>query len=127
MGIIRKTKLVEALLELFKQSTNAISVVDLVDQFKGKANKTTVYRILDRLENEGLLHSFRGQDGLTWYAKCFSDCSTTHHKDIHPHFQCQECGKVECLSINIVLPSIKTHRIESAEMFLTGKCEECIA
>ncbi len=127
MAIIRKTKLVEAILELFKQGTNALSVVDLVARFKGKANKTTIYRIMDRLENEGMVHSFKGQEGLTWYAKCFSDCSTTYHKDIHPHFQCQQCGKVECLSINIVLPTIKTHRIESAEMFLVGQCEACLA
>ena len=79
MGIIRKTKLVEALLELFKQGNNALSVVELVERFKGKANKTTIYRILDRLEDEGLVHSFKGRNGLTWYAKCFSDCSTTYH------------------------------------------------
>jgi len=96
MGIIRKTKLVEALLEFFEQEANALSVVDLVEQFKGKANKTTIYRILDRLENEGLVHSFKGQDGLTWYAKCSSDCSSADHKDNHPHFQCKQCGK--CLA-----------------------------
>jgi len=126
MGVIRKTKFVEALLNIFDKSTNALSVVELVEQFKGKANKTTIYRILDRLENDGIVHSFKGQDGLTWYAKCSSDCSTAHHKDIHPHFQCQQCGKVECLSISIVLPKIKTHKIESAEMFLSGHCENCL-
>ena len=127
MGNIRKTKLVEALLHLFEQDNNALSVVDLIERFKGKANKTTIYRILERLEKEGMLHSFKGQNGLTWYAKCFSECSSACHKDIHPHFQCQECGKVECLSISIDLPSVKTHRIESAEMFLVGQCAACLA
>ena len=109
MGIIRKTKSVEALLALFEQSKSAISVVDLVERFKGKANKSTIYRILERFENEGLVHAFKGQDGLTWYAKCFSDCAGGHHNDFHPHFQCQECGKVECLSVSISLPEISTH------------------
>ncbi|MEM1321413.1 MAG: transcriptional repressor [Bacteroidota bacterium] len=125
MGIIRKTKLVEALLQHFEQHTNALSVVNLVEHFKGKANKSTVYRILDRLQDEGLVHSFRGQNGLTWYAKCSTDCSTNHHRDIHPHFQCQQCGKVECLSIKIDIPHVEARRIESAEMFLIGRCEEC--
>jgi len=125
MGIIRKTKSVETILQLFEQSSNAISVVDLVEQFKGKANKSTIYRILERLESEGLVHSFRGQDGLTWYAKCSSDCSTAHHKDVHPHFQCQDCGKVECLSIDIAMPKVKTYKIKAVEMFLMGQCEEC--
>lgn len=127
MGIIRKTKSVTAVLQLFEQDNNAISVVDLVERFKGKANKSTVYRILDRLENEGLVHSFKGLNGLTWYAKCFSDCSTAYHKDIHPHFQCKQCGKVECLAINIALPNVKTHKIETAEMFLVGQCKECLS
>ncbi len=126
MGIIRKTKLVDTVLLLFEQEDYAVSVVDLVERLKSKANKSTVYRLLERLEKEGLLHSFKGQEGLTWYAKCSSDCSTTCHKDFHPHFQCQQCGKVECLSINIVLPNVKTHRIEAAEMFLMGQCEACL-
>ena len=126
MKIMRKTKLVEALLQLFGKDSVALSAVNLVEHFKGKANKTTIYRILERLSNEGIVHSFKGQDGLTWFAKCSSDCSTTHHKDNHPHFRCNQCGKVECLSIKIVSPTIKTHRIESVEMFLEGHCEDCL-
>ena len=127
MGIIRKTKAVNAVVQLFEEQDNAISVVDLVERFKGKANKSTIYRILERLESEGMVHSFKGPDGLTWYAKCSDHCSSSAHQDIHPHFQCQECGKVECLPINIVLPHVKKHKIESAEVFLTGQCEECLA
>ncbi|MEO1625806.1 MAG: transcriptional repressor [Bacteroidota bacterium] len=125
MGIIRKTKTVTALLQIFEERSSAISVVDLVAQFNGKANKTTIYRILDRLQSDGLIHSFRGQDGLTWYAKCISGCSTDHHSDIHPHFQCQECGKVECLPISIDLPKVDTHDIQSAEVLLVGQCSDC--
>ena len=32
-------------------------------------NKTTVYRILDRFEKEGILHWFIDNDGLKRYAK----------------------------------------------------------
>lgn len=126
MKIIRKTKTVEAILQLFKDHNTAFSVVDLVKRFKGKANKSTIYRILERLENQGFVHSFKGQDGLAWYAKCSSDCSGDHHKDAHPHFQCQECGKVECLPVSITIPDIKTHRIDTAEILLKGQCADCL-
>ena len=126
MGIIRKTKSVETILQLFEQSSNAISVVDLVEQFKGKANKSTIYRILERLESEGLVHSFRGQDGLTWYAKCH-DCSTDHHIDLHPHFQCNNCGKVECLSVSVQVPVVPNKSIDKAQILLLGQCEHCIS
>ena len=61
---------------------------------KGEMNKTTVYRILDRLEQDGTIHCFNGKDGLKWYAKC-NGCSENHHYDLHPHFQCNNCDKVE--------------------------------
>ena len=64
MNVSRKTKTVKLLLELFNKENYAIPVVDLVSTFKDHMNKTTVYRILYRLENAGILHSFMDQDGL---------------------------------------------------------------
>ena len=58
MSISRKTKTVELVLELFRDKKYAIPVVDIVSIFANKMNKTTVYRILQRLENSGILHSF---------------------------------------------------------------------
>ena len=46
----RKTKTVKLILDLFENTSNALSVVELTDTFSKKMNKTTVYRILDRLE-----------------------------------------------------------------------------
>jgi len=52
MPIFRKTKTVKMILDLFGETNNAISIVDLVSTFRNKMNKTTVYRILNRLEEE---------------------------------------------------------------------------
>ncbi len=125
MGIIRKTKAVKLLLDMFEPSVKAILAVDLIEKLKNDMNKTTVYRALERLESEGIVHSFVGKDGLKWYAKC-SGCSSHHHNDIHPHFQCSSCHKVTCLPIDITIPQISTHSIETASVFLTGKCNECL-
>ena len=69
MSIIRKTKSVELLLREFKENKDAISIVELTDKFNKKMNKTTVYRILDRLEKSGILHSFIDKNGLKRYAR----------------------------------------------------------
>ena len=69
MSILRQTKSVKLLLQEFKNTKTAISVVSLVDKFQNKMDKTTVYRILERLESSGQLHSFMGKDGLKRYAK----------------------------------------------------------
>jgi len=126
MGILRKTKSVETILKIFEESNIALSVVDLVGKLGGKMNKTTVYRILQRLEDHGNLHSFLGKDGLKWFAKC-KGCTSSHHKDAHPHFQCLGCGKTECLSVDISLPAILNHRVDSINLLMIGQCEQCLS
>jgi Fur family ferric uptake transcriptional regulator len=125
MSVIRKTKAVRLILDVFEKSEVAFSSVDLIEKFKDTMNKTTVYRILGRLENDGILHSFTGNDGVLWYAKCHG-CLPKQHSDIHPHFQCSRCGKTKCLDMEISIPEISNHSIEKAEFLLVGKCEDCI-
>lgn len=127
MAVMRKTRSVKQLLDEFKSSEGALSVVFLVKQLKENMNKTTVYRILDRLEENGQLHSFTDSSGLMWYAKCESSCSEDNHHDVHPHFQCNDCGKVECLDVEINIPQVRNRRIDKTSVLLTGKCEACTA
>ena len=124
VGIIRKTKSLARVLDTFQKSDAAISVVQLTDNMKHHMNKTTVYRILDRLKQEGIVHSFHGKDGLKWYAKC-SDHSSHQNTDTHPHFHCNHCGAVECLPIDIQIPDIPNLQISSAEVILAGICSKC--
>lgn len=125
MSIKRKTKSVNTILSIFESGEEALSVVDLVDQLKEQMNKTTVYRVLERLENEGTIHSFSGTNGLKCYAKCH-ECTSHHHNDIHPHFECKDCGKVECLEVNISIPKLNDRTIQSANVLLTGQCTDCM-
>ncbi|WP_409286220.1 Fur family transcriptional regulator [Pontibacter sp. G13] len=124
MGIIRKTRSVQVVLEIFEQTQEAISGVDLVEGLRAEMNKTTVYRILQRLEDHSILHSFMGRDGRKWYAKCRKKIPNSPSKP-HPHFQCRKCGKVECLHVEIDIPVLPKHKVDYAEFLLYGHCEEC--
>ena len=126
MAIKRQTATVKLLWEQFEESRDALSVVYLVKHLKVAMNKSTVYRILDRMEESGKLHSFIGKNGLKWYAKC-QDCSSHHHIDTHPHFQCQSCGNLDCLQTEITIPSIQNRQIDFAQILLVGKCEKCLS
>ncbi|RKR13088.1 Fur family ferric uptake transcriptional regulator [Maribacter vaceletii] len=126
MGVIRKTKAVEVLLKEFNTSATAISAKKLIDELHTSFNKTTIYRVLDKLEDDGVLHSFLGKEGHKWYAKC-NGCSASEHNDIHPHFQCLSCGKMDCLPVNVTLPKIPNRKIEFSQLLIQGKCEACIA
>lgn len=125
MGNFRQTKSVRIFLETFENAPSAISVADLLKRFKDDMNKTTVYRILERLETTGILHSFIGQDGQKWFAKY--NANNPEQKTIdHPHFQCNACGKSECLKLDIALPTVPNHKIDSANLLLIGQCEDCL-
>lgn len=124
MGVLRKTKSVEIVLNEFEKESSAISVISLVETLGSAMNKTTVYRILNKLEDDGVVHSFLGKNGHKWYAKC-NNCSSKMHKDIHPHFQCINCGKVDCLDINVVIPDIPNRKVEVSQILMQGTCEDC--
>ena len=125
MNISRKTKTVKLVLDLFESTNNAISVVDLVSVFKSKMNKTTVYRILNRLEESGILHSFTDRNGLKRYAKGNQKPGSIKDSNIHSHFLCNDCGISSCLPLEIPIPSLPNTRIDSSDHLLTGQCENC--
>ena len=124
MGILRKTKSVKILLDEFEKQATAISAITLIERLHLKMNKTTIYRILEKLEDDGFLHSFLGKNGHKWYAKC-NGCSSAAHHDIHPHFQCSDCGKVECLSTAVLIPTMPNRTVDVSQILLQGTCEEC--
>ena len=125
MGIIRKTESVEILLNEFLDTENALSTVELIKRLGNRINKTTIYRVLGKLEEDGVLHSFLGFDGVKWFAKC-KGCSKTTHSDVHPHFQCVSCGKSECLDFNIEIPEIMNREVLFSQLLIKGKCNLCI-
>ncbi len=124
MGVIRKTRSVTLLLNEFEKRSSAIAVIDLIACLSSKMNKTTIYRVLDKLEEDKILHSFLGKNGNKWYAKCHG-CSVSGHQDAHPHFQCSDCGKVDCLPTNILIPEIPNRKVDVSQVLLQGKCNEC--
>jgi Fur family ferric uptake transcriptional regulator len=126
MGIIRKTQSLEVLLNQFKKKSKALSTVELIKRLDKKLNKTTIYRVLDKLEDDGVLHSFVGINGIKWYAKC-NNCTKAMHTDIHPHFQCLSCGKVDCLDMHMHIPTIPNREVIFSQLLIQGKCETCYA
>ena len=117
MNVSRKTKTVRLILDLFNEKDHALPVVNLVSTFSSDMNKTTVYRILNRLENTGILHSFVDKDGLKRYAK--------GDQRLHPHFLCEDCGISTCLPLEVQTVSIPGYSIKSSEQLYLGQCNNC--
>ena len=37
------------------------------------------------------------------------NCTKSKHEDLHPHFECIECGKINCLNTEVIIPKIQNH------------------
>ena len=93
-------------------------------------NRSTVYRILNKLIDSNNIRSFTIHTGSTYFEPIHK-CSTPHH-----HFFCSDCESVFCLSSTLVdteslnlkklLPS-NTFKVHHHNFNLVGTCGECLS
>ena len=123
MGVIRKTKHFQRILAEFSKSHSAISANSLVSRFAAKMNKSTIYRILYKLEDDKIIHSFVGLNGLKWYDKS----SNYSFNDPHPHFQCEKCNEVRCISNVTNKPKLIGSQFQVKNILFSGLCNKCFS
>lgn len=110
--------------ELIVSSSVALSHSDIQKTLKGLCDRVTIYRILNRLLEEGVIHKIVDVDGVVKYAACHSCSSNHNHK--HIHFSCQKCKSVTCLED--VEPSFKlpkNYMVSEMNFTLSGLCPQC--
>lgn len=131
MKVTRNTIAKSTILELIQKSENALSQADIQKQIGDLCNRVTIYRILDRLIEEGEVHKIVNIDGVTKFAACH-DCEAHHHHHSHQshhnhiHFSCLKCQSVTCLDNiepNYKLPP--NYVVQEANFMLSGYCPEC--
>lgn len=118
---IAKTKILNVITDS-KIALSHSEIHQLLDDF---CDRVTIYRVLDRLIEEDLIHKIVTIDSAIKYAACH-DCSTVEHHHNHIHFSCEQCHTVTC--IEDVEPSFKLpekYKIHNVNFTLSGVCPEC--
>ncbi len=122
----RNTTAKTAILNLIDQSDMALSHAEIQVSLDGMCDRVTIYRVLDRLTEEGLVHRIINIDGVVKYASCHS-CSAMHqHHHSHIHFSCEKCKSVTC--IEEVEPSFKLprkYKVNEVNFTVSGLCPQC--
>lgn len=127
---MKKTPLVNAVLNLLKKNPKPLSVPEILEKLATEnlnPNKTTLYRMLEKLSNERKIEQLLIDPKITYYEL------TTHH---HHHFTCQQCESIQCLEDNEIEKNI--HQLEaelqkkgllvrSHQFSLSGLCKNCSA
>lgn len=121
----RNTVAKAAIRALLVQSEQALSQGDIQSEVGDLCNRVTIYRILDRLVEEGYAHRVMDIDGVARYAACSDNCTTKHQHD-HVHFSCEKCHQVTCLEEvkpEFTLP--KAYQVKEIQFTLVGVCAGC--
>lgn len=121
----RNTKQKQGVIDVLKEHKEALSADEVLDKLDLKVNRVTVYRILERFEQEGIAHRVVGLEGKSYYALCSDECDSGHHHDRHAHFQCKSCKSLRCVDAEVIRPKLDNVQIESVSVLLTGLCESC--
>lgn len=91
---LRLTSSRKKIINILIESQSALSEVDLEKQLASICDRTTIYRTLNTLLENGLVHKLVDTDGSNKYVL---NKNSAQPNDDHIHFKCNECGTVECL------------------------------
>jgi Fur family transcriptional regulator, ferric uptake regulator len=124
----RNTAAKAKILDVISQSDVALSHAEIQSVLGGLCDRVTIYRVLDRLVEEGFAHKVLNIDGGVKYAYC-GDCAVTsyNHNHNHIHFSCQKCKSVTC--VDDVKPSFnlpENYIVNEVNFTVSGVCPECI-
>jgi Fur family ferric uptake transcriptional regulator len=125
---IRNTTSKSAILELIKNSKVALSHIEIQTILNGLCDRVTIYRVLDRLVTEDLIHKIATPDGTVKYAACHHSPNDQYqHAHNHVHFSCEKCKSVTCLDSvepSFIMP--ENYLVEQINFSLSGLCPKCI-
>jgi Fur family transcriptional regulator, ferric uptake regulator len=123
---MRNTNARTHILDLLTASPVALSHSEVLTAIDGICDRVTVYRVLDRLAEEGRVHKIVNTDGTIKYAPCH-DCAEKHsHKHDHVHFSCTNCLSVTCLTdVEPVYKLPRKYKVQEVNFTLSGLCPDC--
>ena len=126
---LRRTPVRSAVLEVLAKASRPIGVPDMLGKLPRGTDVVTVYRTLNTFTRKKLVHRIQAEDRSWRYALGASTIKMEHR---HPHFVCEKCQNVECLSgaeIPKTLPramGVKSaYSISYSEVVLHGVCPRC--
>jgi Fur family ferric uptake transcriptional regulator len=127
MKTTRNTTAKKTILEIIKNSVVALSHTEIQILSKNICDRVTIYRVLDRLVGEDIIHKIVNLDGTIKYASCHHKHNEEEHTLNHIHFSCEKCNSVTCL--DNVEPTFKlpiNYLVKEVNFTLSGLCPNCL-
>lgn len=101
-----------------------LSQEEIAGRMSGQADRATIYRILERFCQKGLVHQ-AFVDGRAVRYELGDRCTDSQ---CHPHFLCDGCGEVFCMD-DVTVPLAeglgKGFVLRRQKVMIEGLCPEC--
>lgn len=120
----RNTPTKEAVLALLTTAGKAMSQDAIEKKIDVTIDRATIYRVLHRFCEDGILHKIVAEDGKQYFAVCIN-CEEKSMAAHHFHFQCTSCETIECLSTPVQFSLPEGYDVQSVNCILTGVCKDC--
>lgn len=120
----RNTPSKDAVLDLLISSGKAMSRDAIEKNIDVAIDRATIYRVLNRFCEDGLVHKIVADDGKQYFAVCMK-CDEKKIADNHFHFRCTSCQTIECLPEAVHFSVPNGYNVESVNCVLTGICPQC--
>jgi Fur family transcriptional regulator, ferric uptake regulator len=120
----RSTVAKEAVLSVLTSQRRAMSQDAIVKRMKVDADRATIYRILNRFCEDGIVHKIVADDGKQYFAVCVQ-CDGMTIPGNHFHFRCTKCETIECLPSIVEYSVPESYKVESLNCVLVGVCKDC--
>ena len=120
----RNTATKSEILSALEAADSALSHDMIQAEIKTQMDRATIYRVLNRFCDDGLVHRIVGDDGKQYFALCLN-CEEKNHKHEHFHFRCLECGTVECLKSEIQVSLPVGYTAQQFNGLISGQCGRC--
>ena len=121
----RKTKAQTAILKLLQEESNALSHDGITAKLDSEIDRVTIYRILNRFVEDGVVHRIVGDDGRQYFATSWEGDDHTHDDHQHLHFRCVVCNRVECVPGEVDYKLPEGYKVDKFNVILSGCCNEC--
>ncbi|WP_372937659.1 Fur family transcriptional regulator [Seonamhaeicola sp.] len=119
----RNTPTKKAVLSVLTETGKAMSQDAIEQRISIDINRATIYRVLNRFCEDGILHKIVAENGKQYFA-LYHDCNEQHNHD-HFHFRCTKCETMECLPVEVNIAIPKEYQVESMNCVITGVCKDC--
>jgi len=97
-----------------------------IQQAMKSIDRVTLYRTLESLTGQGIIHKAFHENNETYYAICGKQCHINQHQHDHFHFKCTSCEAVTCVQPNKAFQvSIPDYEIHKVSIQLEGVCKVC--